>query len=154
MSNKRNKLKDTEKIYIDTNVLIDYFTKQKDVVDSLNYIFSKRRKEVLFTSSLSIVQTLCNLQTKKKVRKAFTKQESVKVVDFYLKKVSILDLTKKDIEDAKNISGDDIEDCVQYVISKKKKCTLILTKNTSDFYGFEKVIAVKPNLSILKHIFY
>lgn len=40
-------------IYVDTNVLINYCTNQKSDVDALNYVFKKRRKEVLFTSSLA-----------------------------------------------------------------------------------------------------
>ncbi len=56
------------RIYIDTNVLINYCTGQQSDVQTLRYIFSQRRKENLFTSSLAIVQTIANLQTKKNSR--------------------------------------------------------------------------------------
>ena len=38
------------RIYVDTNVLINYCTDQDADVRALRYIFSKRRKEALFTS--------------------------------------------------------------------------------------------------------
>ncbi|MBR7023549.1 MAG: hypothetical protein IKI09_08810 [Bacteroidales bacterium] len=43
------------KVYIDTNVLVNYATGQEEDVAALNYIFKKRRKEALFTSSLALV---------------------------------------------------------------------------------------------------
>ena len=42
------------RIYVDSNVLINYCTRQINDVKALRYVFSKRRKEVLFTSSLAI----------------------------------------------------------------------------------------------------
>jgi len=50
------------KVYIDTNVLVNYITGQTTDVASLNYVFKKRRKETLFTSSLALVQTITQLQ--------------------------------------------------------------------------------------------
>lgn len=58
------------RIYIDTNVLINYCTGQPTETAALDFLFKKKRREVLFTSSLAIVQTVANLQTAKKTRKA------------------------------------------------------------------------------------
>jgi len=46
------------RIYVDTNVLINYCTEQSADVKALHYIFSKRRKEALFTSSLAVVYSI------------------------------------------------------------------------------------------------
>ena len=140
------------KVYLDTNILIDYITRQNNIVEAVNYLFQKRRKEVLFTSSLAIAQTLCNLQKKKKTRSAFTKEQAVQVVDFYLKKLTILDLTKADIEKAKTENGNDMEDCIQRAVSKKKKCDAILTRNTSDFSNFDDVKIISPKIAFLKQL--
>ena len=68
------------KIYIDTNVLINYCTGRPQEKAALEHLFKIRRKEVLFTSSLAIVQTITNLQTKKKNRAAFSQEKTVGLI--------------------------------------------------------------------------
>jgi predicted nucleic-acid-binding protein len=55
------------RIYVDTNVLVNYCTGQTADVSALKYIFSKRRKEALFTSSLAVVQVITQLQSDSKM---------------------------------------------------------------------------------------
>ena len=57
---------EVKRIYVDTNVLINYCTGQTDDVIALRYIFTKRRKEILFTPYLAIVQTISKLQSDNK----------------------------------------------------------------------------------------
>ena len=139
-------------IYVDTNVLINYCTKQKNDVDALNYIFSKRRKEVLFTSSLAIVQTITNLQTKKATRKAFTKEEVINCINKIITKLTVIDLTINDIKKSYDENGYDVEDCVHTILSKKKKCNTILTNNLSDFKTFKDINLLPVKLVHLKKI--
>ena len=65
-----------KRIYVDTNVLINYCTGQSNDVKALQYIFLKRRKEALFTSSLAVVQTITKLQSESKQykRKAYSRE--------------------------------------------------------------------------------
>ena len=86
-----------QKIYLDTNVLINYCTGQAKEREALEYLFRTRRKEVLFTSSLALVQTITNLQTKKKARRAYNKEETSKLIDGLLPKMTVLDLTAADV---------------------------------------------------------
>ncbi len=137
-------------IYVDTNVLINYCTNQTNDVDVLNYIFSKRRREVLFTSSLAIVQTITNLQTKKPSRKPFTKQQIYKVLDLFNSKFTVIDLTNSDINNAKRENGDDVEDCVHSILAKKKKCVALLTNNVSDFNNFSELFILPMKLNYIK----
>lgn len=139
-------------IYVDTNVLINYCTNQKSDVDALNYFFKKRRKEVLFTSSLAVVQTVANLQTKKAKRKAFTKDEVFSLLDKLLPKFTIVDLTVDDIAKSRHEVGNDVEDCVHAVLSKKKKCFAILTNNISDFSSFKDICILPVSLGYLKTV--
>ncbi len=66
------------KVYIDTNVLVNYVTGQQDDVLVMNYLFKVRRKETLFTSSLALVQTITQLQkgNRLKGRKPFDKTQT------------------------------------------------------------------------------
>ena len=140
------------KIFLDANVLIDFATGQKDAVDTLNFLFKKRRKEVLFTSSLALCQMISTLQTKKKSRKAFTKRQVIEVLKHFQPKLSVLDLKAEDIVSASYENSNDYEDCVQYVISQKRKCDAVLTSNTSDFIDFDGIVAISPKLSLVSQL--
>lgn len=137
------------KIYIDTNVIINYCTGVENDVRALNYVFSKCRKEMLFTSSLSVVQAVSNLQTKKKSRPAFDRFETISKIETVLKKVTQLDLTQQDIAEAFSLVNNDLEDNVHYVLSKKRKCEAILTNNVKDFIVFN-IRVLNPKNRMLK----
>jgi len=132
-------------IYIDTNVLANYFTNQPYDVACLQYLFSNKRKENLFTSTLALVQTASILQTSKKGRRKFSKEQTINCLNQLSTKLTILDLTLKDIVNSYTTKGNDIEDCVQYTISQKAKCFRIITNNKGHYSDFIDIEAIKPN---------
>ena len=140
------------RIYVDTNVLINYCTEQNNDVKALQYIFSKRRKEVLFTSSLAVVQTITKLQAESRLykRKAYSREMTIKKLDEILPKFTVLDLSFSDIKAGLNHLNSDIEDNVHYVLSQKMKCNAVLTNDINDFAFFKDVAAIEPNLALLK----
>jgi predicted nucleic acid-binding protein len=140
------------RIYVDTNVLINYCTGQSDDVQALKYVFSKRRKEVLFTSSLAVVQTITKLQSGSKPnnRKAFSREKTITMLNEILSKFTVIDLSFFDITTGFNFLNGDIEDNVHYVLSQKMKCDAILTNNRKDFVFFKDVSTIKSDLSYLK----
>ena len=138
-----------QKIYVDTNVLINYCTGQAKEREALDYVFRKRRKEVLFTSSLALVQTITNLQTKKKTRPAFDKGETTKLISTLLPKMTVLDLTLADVNKGSTFPNADIEDSIHYVLSQKHKCEAIITNNVSDFIYFRDIEVLKPEKRLL-----
>ena len=140
------------RIYVDTNVLINYCTRQNNDVKALRYIFSKRRKEVLFTSSLAVVQTISKLQStgKSNKRKAYSRETTIKKLDEILPKFTVLDLSFSDVKAGLNHLNSDIEDNVHYVLSQKMKCNAILTNNIKDFTFFKDISVIEPNLALLK----
>lgn len=140
--------REIRKIYVDTNVIINYCTGIIDDVEALNYIFKTKRKELLFTSSLAIVQTIANLQTRKKTRKAFSKSETIEKLNRVLNKFTILNLTIDDIYEGFKSDSEDIEDGTHYALSQKKKCNTILTNNVSDFSNFTSVVKISPRLGL------
>jgi predicted nucleic acid-binding protein len=133
------------RIYVDTNVLVNYFTQQVDDVRCLDYLFTKVRKEILFTSSLAVVQAVSILQTKKKNRVAFTREKAVESIEKIFTKFSIIDLYGNDVkEGGQRHENKDVEDNVHYVLSQKLKCDIIITNNTSDYRYFADIITVAP----------
>ena len=140
------------RIYVDTNVLINYCTEQSNDVKALQYVFSKRRKEVLFTSFLAVVQTITKLQSKNKPykRKAYSREMTIKKLNEILPRFTVLDLSFSDIQAGFNHLNSDIEDNVHYVLSQKMKCNAVLTNNIKNFAFFKDVETIEPNLALLK----
>ena len=140
------------RIYVDTNVLINYCTGQINDVSAFKYVFSKRRKEMLFTSSLAIVQTITKLQScsKHHNRKAYSRSTTIEKLNEILPKFTVLDLSLPDINKGFKHLNNDIEDSVHYVLSQKMKCDAILTNNKKDFVFFNDIDILSANLSILK----
>jgi predicted nucleic acid-binding protein len=142
----------TIRIYVDTNVLVNYCTGQMADISALKYIFSKRRKEVLFTSALAVVQTISQLQTSSKQyhRKAYSRETTIRKLNEILPKFTILDLSYYDVKAGFNFMNDDVEDSIHYVLSQKMKCDAILTNNVSDFVFFKHVPTITPDFRLLK----
>jgi len=140
------------RIYVDTNVLINYCTNQSRDVQALKYLFLKRRKETLFTSSLAVVQAITKLQSGSKQynRKGYSKETTIEKLNELLLKFTVLDLTLSDIKTGFKLSNSDIEDSVHYVLSQKMKCDAILTNNTKDFKEFNDISLLDTNLVLLK----
>jgi predicted nucleic acid-binding protein len=136
------------KIYVDTNVLVNYCTGQQADVDALTYIFSKRRRETLFTSSLAIVQTITQLQKSNKSRKAFDRASVVELMNKLMAKFSVIDLSKNDLSRGFAYENKDVEDSIHYVLCEKLKCDTILTNNLSDFDYFKKIKKISPAMGL------
>jgi predicted nucleic acid-binding protein len=147
-------IKKIMRIYIDTNVLINYCTGQIDDINALKYIFSKRRKEMLFTSSLSVVQTITKLQSgsKQHSRKSYSRETTITKLNEILSKFTIIDLSFSDIKAGFEYLNSDIEDSIHYVLSQKMKCDAIITHNTKDFVFFKDVFIIEANLGYLKTV--
>ena len=139
------------RIYVDSNVLINYCTGQPNDIDALEYIFTKRRKEVLFTSSLAVVQTISSLQSKgRNNRKAYSREKTIEQLNKILPKFTILDLSYSDIKNGIKSLNKDIEDSVHYHISQKMKCDAIFTNNRKDFVYFSNISLIDSNVVRLK----
>jgi len=143
------------RIYVDTNVLINYCTGQSNDVSALKYVFSKRRREVLFTSSLAVVQTITKLQSGSKQynRKAYSRETTIEKLNEILPKFTVLNLSLSDIKEGFKLLNSDVKDNIHYVLSQKMKCDAILTNNKKDFVFFD-VISVDSNLCKLKTILF
>ena len=134
-------------IFIDTNVLANFFTGQKPDIDCLQYIFSKRKKEHLFTSSLALVQVAQVLQTGKgKKRKKFDVEQTNDCLTKLISKFNILELSQKDVTNSFELDpiNQDVEDRVQYKISQKVNCKGIITNDISHYNNFLGIRVFSP----------
>ena len=126
-------------IYIDTNVLRNYCTGQQAEIECLKFLFEKRNRSKLFISTLAIGQIVSVIQKKKGV------QDTLNDLYSFNEKMTSIDFTEKDMLESYSQTGCDIEDRMHYVLSKKKKCKIIITNDNRGFLTFTDVIVVKPN---------
>ena len=140
-------------IYIDSNVLRNFFTGQTDDVECLRFVFSVRKKERLFTSTLAAAQALSGLQKSNRNRKGFTKEKTIETSKYISQKFSLIDFAENDFYKSISLEGEDVEDNIHYFLSQKKKCNLIITNDTKGFSNFYNIIALKPaQLSYLRNL--
>ncbi len=125
-------------IFVDTNVLIGYWSGIDDDCRCIKYLFTLRGKR-LYTSSLSIAQFVSVFQ------KTEPNAEIRKAVNELTAKFNILSFTEKDIADSLEITGLDMEDNIQYVISRKGKCFHFVTNNKKDYTNLTNINVVKPS---------
>lgn len=112
-------------IFVDTNVLIGGYSGdprfQKDA-ECLHYLFSFKGKR-LYISTLSVAQLISTYQKRK------SNDEIRRIVRELQHRFNVINFTAKDIDEALNETGADIEDNVQYVLAMKQKCRIIITNN-------------------------
>lgn len=125
-------------IFVDTNILIGAESGKLVDRNCLKYLYSLNGKR-LFISSLSVAQYVSVLQK--------TKKDSVlrKTTQSLITKFNILEFTKADISSALKENGTDLEDNIQYVISKKEKCAIFVTNNVKDYRRLPDIEVISPN---------
>lgn len=127
-------------IFVDTNVLIGAYSGdvrfQKDE-ECLHYLFSLTGKR-LFVSALSVAQLISTFQKKK------TNKDIANIVRDIQHRFNVISFTSKDIENALQETGADIEDNVQYILALKQKCQIIVTNNYKDYTPLIGITVVRP----------
>jgi predicted nucleic acid-binding protein len=129
---------DKNNIFVDTNVLIGAWSDSSVDKDCLQYLFSLTGKR-FFISALSVAQLVSVFQKKK------SNKEIKKIVRYLFSKFTILSFTDKDIKDSLIIENVDMEDSIQYVISRKFNCLHFVTNNKKDYNLFYLLNIVPPH---------
>ncbi|GHV12573.1 hypothetical protein FACS1894162_8620 [Bacteroidia bacterium] len=131
-------------IFVDTNILVGAYAGKLNDINCLNYLFSLTGKQ-LFVSSLSIAQFVSVFQKRK------TNDEIKSFVYNLLSKFTIISFEKKDILDSLNIDKSDMEDNIQYILSRKLKCFFFVTNNKKDYSDFLNIKTLNsPNIRLIK----
>lgn len=130
---------DKNKIFIDTNVLIGAFAsgkKNEEEKKCWKYVCSLTGKK-LFVSSLSVAQFVSVFQRK------MEQDDVAKYVRTILSKATIVEFSEKDIEKSLSIEGHDMEDNMQYVLSQKMRCGILITQNKKDYVNYLNVDVIR-----------
>jgi predicted nucleic acid-binding protein len=125
-------------IFVDTNVLIGAYLGNKEDARCLKRLSDVDGKR-LFISILSVAQLVSVFQKRK------SNTEIVDIVHLLQAKFNILTFTEDDLNKALTLSGTDIEDNIQYVISRKMNCFYFVTNNRKDYVSFFNVDVLLPS---------
>jgi len=131
-----------DKIFLDTNILLDIVLDRKPFSDNAERVVASRytHKKRLFTSVLSLANVAYV------VRKA-GKNPTAVILDF-MEWVEVVNLTKNELELSLKSKFKDFEDALQFYSALSIKADLIVTRDVKDFVP--STIPVQSPLQFLK----
>lgn len=128
------------KVFLDTNVILDFYQVRDDFFRPAAIIFDLGFKgEIdLVVSSLSVINANYIL------RKYYEKSElNLKLRSILnLCKVSII--TQQDLRQALDLNWSDFEDCTQYLSALSAFSDILITRNTNDFKSASGLRIMSP----------
>lgn len=129
---------DTNHIFVDTNVIVGAWAGKPDDERCLKYLFALKGKR-LYMSTLSIAQFVSVFQKKR------TAAEIRTHVKYLQTKFNLVGFVEKDVDAALSETATDIEDGIQYTLSRKVRCQHFVTNNIKDYSGFFLLNVLKPS---------
>ena len=128
-----------KKVFIDSDVVLDFLTKREPFSVEAMQIFNlaAKRKLKLYLSSLSVNKINYIVSKLESVQK--TKQKLIVLLDL----VEILPVGKSTIKKSLFSDFKDFEDGLQNFCAEEGKLTTIITRNTKD-YSFSHLVIQAP----------
>ena len=128
------------KIFLDTNIVIDFLTGRQPFVEDAIKIFqlSQRQGYSLLVSDLSLINVayIC--------RKNFTKQQIYSALAKLTKFVTVVSIGSQSVKKAINIQAEDFEDAAQCFCAVRCKADCIVTRDTEGFRGIYYIKVMGP----------
>lgn len=119
-----------KKIFLDTNILIDFYqSREPFFMDAATIIQMGADKLVdLRCSSTTIINMFYILR-------GYPKSELYSKIRELLSIVTVIGNSSESIERALKWEWKDFEDCVQYITAQASESDIIITRNSQDFEG-------------------
>jgi predicted nucleic acid-binding protein len=135
------------KIFLDTNVIIDFLTKREPFVEEIKDIFqlSFEGKYQLYVSSVTITNTFYIISRLENTASA--KKNILKLMDL----VNVLNIGQTTIRKALESKFKDFEDGVQNYCAEESNIKTIVTRNVKDFKS-SSLIVLTPKEFIISEI--
>lgn len=136
------------RIFLDTDVVIDFLTKREPFSRDILRIFQfgSKKNITLTISSLSISNVYYI------VSKIETTQKAIEKIKILLQIIEVLNVDAEVIHQAINSGFKDFEDAIQHYCAKKAQIDLIITRNTKDYKASELAI-LTPSEFVVKYHF-
>lgn len=129
-----------KKVFIDTNVVLDYFLNRESFCENAEKILALgfNKQCLLYASSL----TFSNVAYI--ARKKFPGRLMYSVLEGLLEMVNVSSVDKHAVRLALSLKADDFEDALQYYSAKSVFADCIVTRNTKDFV-FSDIPVLTPS---------
>lgn len=116
------------KVFVDTNVLLDFICKREPFFDSAKGVFAAclLKKIEIVISALSIVNAI---YIGRKYGSKIIKAKLLALSDYY----EVADLPAETVLETLSSDWTDYEDALQYASAKEYDADCIVTRNTKDF---------------------
>lgn len=118
-----------QKVFIDTNIIIDLLSKRKEFYKPASWLFtlSDNKEVILAISSLTFANTFYLLSKELDTEKVKEILRKFKLL------VKVLPMDDKIIDLSLNSGFKDFEDAIQYFTAIENKFEIIITRNLKDF---------------------
>ena len=127
-----------KKVFIDTNVLIDFIHEREGAKDAADILQLGEEKKIRTAASFL---TLAN--TAYIIRKGRTQSELYSLLTDLSEMIEILSMDEQQFKDALNRPASDFEDVLQYECAKAHECDVIVTRNSRHF-PFAQIPVLSP----------
>ncbi|MBS1651289.1 MAG: PIN domain-containing protein [Bacteroidetes bacterium] len=119
-----------KRIFLDTNILIDFFADRKpfsiEAAKLFNYSFKKKINIYISAVSYNNIYYI--------IRQSFSHLETIKMLSELNEWTDVIDVSKEIIKKALKSDFKDFEDAIQYNCAKSfNKIDFIVTRDTKDF---------------------
>lgn len=128
------------KIFLDTDVIIDFLIDRQPHVVSASKIFDLAdKKEIQVCTSVLSINNVHYI-----VRKFLGERKTREVIEEILEIVNVLSVSKEDVKNAIKSRFRDFEDAIQHSVAiNDESINTIITRNTKD-YKFSKISVFSP----------
>jgi len=134
-----------KKVFVDTNVILDFLMKRSDFFDDVRTIMAMgyNRYCELYMSSLSFSNIAYIARTKLKGEALYKCFSSLREL------IKVSSVTQADVDLAIKLQAKDFEDSLQYYSAKSVDADCIVTRNVKDF-SFSEIEILTPSEFIEK----
>lgn len=127
------------KIFLDTNILLDFVTEREGVEEACDILqLGEEGKVNLLTSYLTMANTAYV------ARRGRSREELYAVLSELTEMIQVLSMDELQLKQAIAQPVSDFEDMLQYVCAITHRCDVIITRNKKDFY-FSQIPVYSPN---------
>lgn len=130
------------KVFLDTNILMDYLSRREPFFEPAALIFQlgKRKKCLLLVSSLSFATASFLLQAHYKL----SQKEVVKLFAHIIKMCHVTTVDSQTVNESVVSVFKDFEDAMQYFSALRESTDFIITRDKQDFMG-STIPVFEPN---------
>jgi predicted nucleic acid-binding protein len=126
----------TEKIFIDSDIILDVLAKRDEFVDSAAELFelSHLRKIELFTTAVVLANVFYMLRKTSGIEKAKKNLQKLRLI------IRVLSINEKIVDLSLNSNFTDFEDGLQYFTAKENKISTLITRNIKHYKADDMIV--------------